>query len=40
MYTIWAVVMVIAEILILLVLYKGGMWREREEAREAAKVSK
>lgn len=36
MYTIWAGVMVLAELLILLVLYRGGKWREESETREKA----
>jgi hypothetical protein len=38
LYTIWAGVMIIAEMFILLVLYQGGKWRERgeEKEREAA----
>ncbi|KIM78482.1 hypothetical protein PILCRDRAFT_75381 [Piloderma croceum F 1598] len=39
LYTIWAGVMIFTELMILLVLYKGGKWRERGEEREARKTS-
>jgi hypothetical protein len=32
----WAGLMIFAQILILFVLYKGGKWRERGEAKEEA----
>lgn len=35
MYTIWGIIMVVTELLILLVIWKGGKWRERAEEREA-----
>jgi len=38
MYTIWAVLMVIGELLILLVMLKGRKWREAAEAKEVMKA--
>ncbi len=35
MYTIWGIIMVATELLILLVVWKGGKWREQAEEREA-----
>jgi len=32
--------MILTELLILLVLYKGGKWRERGEAKETRNASK
>ncbi|TFK48710.1 MFS general substrate transporter [Heliocybe sulcata] len=37
LYTLWAGLLVVTEALILLVWWKGGVWRERAEAREKAK---
>lgn len=34
MYTLWAGLLVVAELLILLVAFKGRQWREQAEARE------
>lgn len=36
LYTMWAGLILISELLILLVLYKGGKWRKEGEAREAS----
>ncbi|KAF9502098.1 vacuolar DHA amino acid exporter [Pleurotus eryngii] len=35
MYTIWGIIVVATELLVLLVIWKGGKWRERAEEREA-----
>jgi len=40
LYTIWAGVMIIAELFILLVLYKGGKWRESGQAKEREAADK
>ncbi|KAL4266521.1 MFS transporter superfamily protein [Pleurotus pulmonarius] len=40
MYTIWGIIMVATELLILLVIWKGGKWRERAEEREWLSRSK
>lgn len=34
MYTLWAAVMVVGELLILLVAWKGAEWREKAEKSE------
>ncbi|KAI0061746.1 MFS general substrate transporter [Artomyces pyxidatus] len=34
LYTLWTGLLVLCELLLLLVLYKGGMWREKAEVRE------
>ncbi|KAI0078221.1 MFS general substrate transporter [Panus rudis PR-1116 ss-1] len=36
LYTLWAGLMVIAELLIILVWWKGGEWREKSERKEAS----
>ncbi|KAH7915438.1 MFS general substrate transporter [Hygrophoropsis aurantiaca] len=38
LYTLWAGLLVIAQLLILLVLYRGAKWREESEKREKAKA--
>ena len=34
MYSLWAGLMIIAELLILLVWWKGGQWRQKSELKE------
>ncbi len=36
MYTLWAGIMVVSELLLVLVWWKGGEWREQAIEREAA----
>jgi hypothetical protein len=38
LYTLWAVMMVIAECMILVVLYKGRKWREAGIEQETQKL--
>ncbi|TFY83415.1 hypothetical protein EWM64_g590 [Hericium alpestre] len=38
LYSLWTGLIIICEILVLLVLYKGGAWREKGEARERARA--
>jgi hypothetical protein len=40
LYTIWAGVMIVAELFILLVLYQGGKWRESGQAKEREAADK
>ena len=35
LYTIWAGLILVSELLTVLVWWKGGQWREESEAREA-----
>jgi len=37
LYSMWAGLMVVADLLILLVWWKGGQWREKAAAREASR---
>jgi hypothetical protein len=38
MYTIWAFLLIISQLLILLVMWKGGKWRRESEEREEREV--
>jgi hypothetical protein len=38
LYTLWAAIMVVAECMILLVLYKGRKWREGSVEQEKQKL--
>lgn len=40
LYTIWAGLMVVTELLILLVIWKGGKWRDAAIEREEARVKR
>lgn len=40
MYTLWAGIMVVSELLLLLVWWKGGEWREKAVKREEAQSLK
>jgi hypothetical protein len=40
MYTLWAGIILISELMILLVMWRGGKWREAAVRREAAEAER